>query len=52
MADYSSCRQTTREITSNGSYLDDILDYIVKGDSYISTAGGVFNKSTYNGLVS
>ena len=52
LADYSSCRQTNREITSNGSYLDDILEVIQDGDGYISTAGGLFNKSTYNELIS
>lgn len=52
LADYSSCRQTNREITSNISYLDDILDLINKGDGYISTAGGVFSKAAYDGLIS
>ena len=52
LADYSSCRQTNREITSNGFYLDDILELIEEGDGYISTAGGLFNKSTYNELIS
>lgn len=51
LADYSSCRQTSREITSNGSYLDDILDFIEKGDGYITTAGGQFDKTTYNELI-
>lgn len=52
LADYSSCRQTNREVTSNNNHLDDILGYINDGNSYISSAGGVFNTSVFNGLVS
>lgn len=51
-ADYSSCRQTNREVTSNNNYLDDILGYINDGNSYISSAGGLFNTAVYNGLIS
>lgn len=51
-ADYSSCRQTNREVTSNNNYLDDILGYINEGNSYISSAGGLFNTAVYNGLIS